>query len=166
LHESDVFFGERHRFAAHDDDDADQVLLSQNRHAEHRPVRTRPGVLVLRIGLDIGDVNGLTQDSGSASRRRSIEAVRMLSVVFRRFGPCVVRHGYKEISFEEPECPMVGGAQPSARLGDLLEHGLQAIATSDRSQDCADRVLLLAQRLELTHELGGVVLGGRVGHET
>jgi hypothetical protein len=51
---------------------------------------------------------------------------------------------------EEPEGPVVGLAEPSARLGHLLEHRLDSDGASDGAKHVADRALLLPQVFELT----------------
>src|SRR5215218_1502734 len=64
-----------------EDDDANQVVLDHDRDAEHRPVEPRTGIGVLRIRVDVGDVNRLPLYGGAAGGGRTVESVRMLPVV-------------------------------------------------------------------------------------
>jgi hypothetical protein len=68
LHERDVLVGERLGLLAHHDDGADQLVLDDHGHAEHRPVRSRTGVRVLRILLDVGDVHRSPRNGRATGR--------------------------------------------------------------------------------------------------
>jgi hypothetical protein len=57
---------------------------------------------------------------------------------------------------EEPERPVVGVAQPPARLGDLLENRIQPGRACDDAQNPTDRALLLPHVLEFACEVRAV----------
>jgi hypothetical protein len=103
LGERDVLVAERALLAAVEDDDADQVFLDDDRNPEQRPVGPWPAVRVLRIGLDIGDMDGLPGDGGAADHRRPVERVWVLSVVRRALPIAVVRDGVQQPVVEEPQ---------------------------------------------------------------
>jgi len=90
LGEGDVLGAERPLLVAVEDDDADQVVLDDDRNPEQRPVRPWPAVRVLRIGLDVRDMDGLPRDGCAAGHCRPVEPVRMLSVVLGACGLAVV----------------------------------------------------------------------------
>ena len=68
----------------------------------------------------------------------------------------------QEPVLEEVEGAVVGPAEPLTGFDHLVEHGLDPRASSDGSEDTADRPLLFAHVLELASELG--VVGGHAGH--
>jgi hypothetical protein len=133
LDERDVVGGERLRFATHENDDADEIVFDQNRDTEHRPVEARSGIHVLRVLLDVRDMDRFPLESGTARGRRSIEGVRMLPVVLRALRRAVMDSQVEEFVLEEPERPVVGVAKSSAGLDHLLENRLEPRGLSDGS---------------------------------
>jgi hypothetical protein len=61
--------------------------------------------------------------------------------------------GNEGFALEKPEGAVIGPTKSPTRLHDLIEHGLQAGRTGECAKDAADRLLLLAQRIDLTREL-------------
>jgi hypothetical protein len=162
LDERDVIVRERVLLTTHHDDDTDEVVLDHDRHPEHRAEEARPGIRVFGVGQDVRDLDRSPLDRGAAGRRRPVEGVRMVAVVHRAFRLALVRAEVEEPVLEQPQRPVVGPTESLACLGHLLEHGLQPARARNRAQDIADRVLPLANVLELLDELGAVAHD--VGH--
>ena len=156
LNEGDVVVGERPRLTAHKDDDANQVVLDEDRDAEHRSEESRARIGVFGILEDIWDLDGPSLDGRTAGRRAPIDSMRMIEVVLRPLGLTMVCPHVQDTVLKEPERPMVGLAQSPARLGHLLENRLQPGTPSDRAENAADRVLLLTHVLELMGEVRAV----------
>jgi hypothetical protein len=145
--------------ATHDDDHADEVVLEHDRHPEHRPEEPWPGIGVFRIGEHVRDLDRPSLEGRTPSCRRPVEGMRVRDVVRcgRLLALCgrlraSVRAHVEEPVLEEPEGPVIGFAEPSARLGHLLEHRLDSSGASDGAKHTADRALLLPQILKLTGE--------------
>jgi hypothetical protein len=82
LDERDVFLGEPLRFAVDENDDADEVVLNRDRDRNQRSVvLRRSAVGVFRVVTDVRDVDGLTCDRRPTGAGRSVESMRVLSVV-------------------------------------------------------------------------------------
>ena len=93
---------------------------------EHRPVRSRAGVRVLRILLDVGDVHRLARDGRASGGRRPVERMRMRAVVRGGFGEAVVRGRVEKPVLEEVERTLIGLGQAPAGPDHLVEDRLQA----------------------------------------
>lgn len=83
--------------------------------------------------------------------------MRVLAVVPRDFGAALMGDGVEEAVLEEPESALVRLADSPTCLDHLIEHRLQSIRAGDRSEDVAERALLLAEVFYLACELGGIV---------
>src|SRR5262245_55315373 len=138
---------------AHQDDDADQILLDLDRYPEKSSVGMRSGICVLGVGKDVRDVHRLTCDSGPARPGRPIESMRMIPVVRGTRRIAFIRRHIEELMLEEIERAVIGGAESSGRFDDLIKDRLQPGRTSDSAQDAADRALVLTQLLELTSSI-------------
>ena len=146
LDERDVFVGEGLWFTAHEDDDADELVLDHDRDPDRRSVvLPRTAIGVLRVVPDIRDVDRLTGDRGPAGGRRSVESMRMLSVVLSTLCLGVVRRHVQEALLEEVERAVIGLAEPFAGLDHLVEDRLDPCAAGNSAKDIADRVLLLPE---------------------
>ena len=164
LDERDLLLGERLRLCTRHADHADQVVLEHDRHAQHRAVRPRPRVEVLRVLEHVLDVDGRAGDRGAARRRRAVERVGMLAVVLDALLQGRRREcgREEEVALEEPEAAVVGSAEAHAGFDHLVEHRLEPDRPCNRAKDTADRSLLLAKILELPSER--LVTCGRAGH--
>jgi hypothetical protein len=139
LDERDVLVGERLR-RAHQDDDADQVVLDHDRDAEQGSVGARPGVGVFGVELEVRHVNGPAFHGRAAGDSRPVDRIRMLSVVLGHRLVAVVNSGAEHAVLEQPERTVVGVAEPSAGLDDLLEHRLEPGRDGRRREErCSGR---------------------------
>jgi len=80
----------------------------------------------------------------------------MLAIEVRTLRFALVGHGLQQAVLQQPERPMVGLAQPPARLDDLVEHRLQPGCARHCTKHGADRSLLRAQSFHPAGELVGV----------
>src|SRR5262249_27981490 len=103
LQERDVGIAERSRLAAHEDDDADQILIDLDRHAKQGSEGERAGIDVLGVVEDVPDVDRLSGESGAAGSGRSVDRVRMLAVVLGTLGLAVMGGYMQELLVEEIE---------------------------------------------------------------
>ena len=94
LHERDVLVGERLRFATRENDDPDEVVLNHDRDADHRSVVLRRTTIagVLRVVMDVRNVDRRTCQRRAAGGCRSVESVWVLSVPLSSVSVRVVRH--------------------------------------------------------------------------
>ena len=100
LDQPDVFLGERPPLHPGENDHADQMGFEHDRDAQHHSIRPRAGVLVLRVGEDVRDMNRFSQQSRTAGRRRPIDRVRMLPVVLDLLDPALVACAVEQPVFE------------------------------------------------------------------
>ena len=163
LDQRDVLVAERLRFAADENDDADEVVLDHDRDRDQRSVAlTRAAIGVFRVGVNVRDVDGLTCHRRPAGARRSVESMGMLSVPLNTLGMGVGRHHVQKPVLEKVQGAVVGPAEPLTGFNHLLENGLDSLATRYGAEDIADRALLFAHVLELASEFG--VVRGHAGH--
>ena len=154
LDERDVVVGERLRFTADEDDDADQVVLDHDRHAEHRSVVLRRAAIgVFRVVMDVRDVDRLTLPRPPGRRpsfgREHADAVCPTQHP-RPWCRAPPRAGARA---REVQGAVVGPAEPLAGVDHLVENGLDSRAAGDGAKDTADCVLLRTEILELTSKL-------------
>jgi len=86
----------------------------------------------------------------------------MLSIVLARLAAQLMGDRDKALTLEQPDGPVIGPAQTSARLDDLVEHRLELGRSGERTKETADRPLLLAQSLELALDGSRFLLRCRV----
>jgi hypothetical protein len=152
LHERGVIVRKRPWLATHDDDNPDELVLEHDRHPEHRPKESWPKIGVFRIGEHVRNVDRPSLKGCTPSGRRPVQGMRMRDVVLSGRLLALVCTHVEEPVLEEPEGPVIGLAEPPARLGHLLEHRLDSDRAGDGAKHTADRALLLPQILELTGE--------------
>ena len=139
-----------------DRDDADQLVVQNDRNAEQRAIADDglSSERVLRIGQDVGDLHRLAGERHPADDGRPVTLVRMflrVGVPLGRVGE--LREDHEEIAVRQVELAVLAVAEVLRGRDDLVEHGLQALRTRDRPQDLADRPPLLAQVLVVPNEL-------------
>ena len=80
--------------------------------------------------------------------------MRMLAVIVSGAdGRTAIRRHTENAVLQEIKSAVVRTAETPGGLHDLIEHGLQARRTGYRTQNAADRALLISELLELAFEL-------------
>jgi hypothetical protein len=106
----------------------------------------------------------LARDGCAAGQCRSVERVRILSVVLRALRLAVIRDRVQQPVVQEPQGRVIGVAKSAARFADLVEHRLQTSETGDGAKNAADRTLLLPKRLKLGGWIELLLAGHDVSH--
>ena len=148
LDEVDDLLAERLSLPADDPEDADDIVVQEDRNREVRPERNRAVVRVLGICGDVGDVHGLLRQRRPAARRTGVDRVRVRPVVVPSVRPAAVGDRVQEAVAHEPHAHVVATAQDRDGLDDLVQHRLEALRPRDRTQYIPDCTLLFKLMLE------------------